>query len=49
MRFIGLQWLTHILYPELFPIDMARETRDFYKLFLGMDLTDQQVKEITGL
>jgi len=49
MRLIGLQWLPHLLYPELFPVDMAREIRRFYKLFLDFDLDDRQLKEVAGL
>lgn len=49
MRLLGLQWLTHLLYPERLPMDMARETRRFYKLFLGLDLDEAQMKEVAGL
>ncbi|MEN6486056.1 MAG: ABC transporter substrate-binding protein [Syntrophobacteraceae bacterium] len=49
MRFLGLQWLTRVLYPQRYPVDMALETRRFYKLFFDMDLSDGQLKEILGL
>jgi iron complex transport system substrate-binding protein len=46
MRFLGLQWLTNRLYPHAYPIDINRETKSFYKTFLGVTLTDQDVREI---
>lgn len=49
MRLIGIQWVANLLYPEFFPMDMARETRRFYKLFLDFDLDDRQLKEVLGL
>ena len=49
MRLLGLQWLTHLLYPELLPMDMAGEIRRFYKLFLDLDLDDAQLKEVANL
>ena len=49
MRLLGVQWLTHLLYPQRFPVDMARETRRFYKLFFDLDLDDRQLKEIADL
>ncbi len=46
MRYIGIKWVMSCLYPDLYPIDMARETRLFYRLFLGVELDDAQVREI---
>jgi len=40
MRILGIQWLTHSLYPDRFPLDLPAETRTFYRLFLGVDLDD---------
>lgn len=39
-RILGIQWLTHSLYPDRFPLDLPAETRIFYRLFLGVDLDD---------
>ncbi|WP_437887954.1 ABC transporter substrate-binding protein [Phytobacter sp. V91] len=40
-------WLAKALYPERFTdIDMAKETRDFYRIFFGLHLTDSQISEI---
>lgn len=47
-RYIGLQWLTNLLYPEAYDIDIVQTTKDFYSLFYHRDLTDDQVKELLG-
>lgn len=40
-------WLAKVLYPERFAdIDMAKETRDFYRTFFGLQLSDAQINEI---
>lgn len=47
-RFIGLQWLTNLLYPEAYDIDIVEETKNFYSMFYHRDLTDDQVIELLG-
>jgi len=42
-RILGLVWLEHIFFPEKFPGDMRAQTRDFYKQFYQVDLTDAQL------
>jgi len=40
-------WLAKTLYPQRFTdIDMAQETRNFYRTFFGLQLTDAQVNDI---
>ncbi|MSM39899.1 MAG: ABC transporter substrate-binding protein [Geobacter sp.] len=46
MRLLGLKWLTNRLYPKRYPIDIVRETRAFYRLFLGVELGDRDLREI---
>jgi iron complex transport system substrate-binding protein len=46
MRFMGLEWLTNCLYPKHYPLDIVKQTKSFYKTFLGVTLTDQDVREI---
>jgi iron complex transport system substrate-binding protein len=48
MRFLGLEWLTSKLYPREFPVNMSAETRKFYSIFLGVELSDSDVREILG-
>jgi iron complex transport system substrate-binding protein len=38
MRLLGAKWLAHTLYPATYRIDMVRETQEFFKLFLGVDI-----------
>jgi iron complex transport system substrate-binding protein len=38
MRFLGLKWLAHCLYPATYRIDIVQEARSFYRLFLGIDI-----------
>lgn len=38
MRFLGLEWLTNLLYPTAYPITMQEETRKFYSLFMNVTL-----------
>jgi iron complex transport system substrate-binding protein len=45
-RLIGLWWLAKILYPERFPEDMRKLTRDFYTLFYHRTPTDPQIEHV---
>ena len=49
MRLLGLKWLTSLLYPERYRIDMVKETKYFYRLFLQVDLSDDQIRKIMNL
>ncbi len=46
MRVLGLQWLTNKLYPQRYPKDMVQATRDFYTLFLGVNISEQEAQAI---
>lgn len=46
MRFLGLQWLMTKVYPEYMDIDLLQETCDFYKLFLNIEISKTEAKEI---
>jgi iron complex transport system substrate-binding protein len=45
-RLIGVRWLTSILYPKQFTESLQEITRQFYKLFYQVDLTDDQVSTL---
>ncbi len=45
-RIIGLKWLANLFYPEIFHYDMRKETRDFYKTFYHVQLSEAQLNEI---
>jgi len=42
-RVLGVRWLSNLLYPAVFPYDMVKETREFYRLFYHCDVTDEQI------
>jgi iron complex transport system substrate-binding protein len=46
MRLIGLKWLINRLYPDEYRIDIVKEARAFYRLFLGKEVSDAEMKEI---
>jgi iron complex transport system substrate-binding protein len=45
-RLIGLWWLGKILYPGRFPEDLNALTRDFYKRFYHVEITDAQLARV---
>lgn len=45
-RIIGIYWLGNLLYPEHYKIDLESKTKEFYKLFYRIELTDTQLSEI---
>lgn len=46
MRVLGVQWLASLFYPKAYRLDLRRETREFYQLFLGVSLTDAQLDSL---
>jgi iron complex transport system substrate-binding protein len=47
-RLIGLRWLAHLLYPQLFSGDIRAETKRFYELFYHQAPTDAQLDYLLG-
>lgn len=47
-RLIGLRWLLSLFYPTEAGIDLRAETRGFYELFYGVDVTDAQLAQLLG-
>lgn len=45
-RIIGIKWLANLLYPDYFKYDMKQETKEFYKKFYHVELTNQDVEDI---
>jgi iron complex transport system substrate-binding protein len=45
-RLIGIRWLASVLYPRHFPESLRDTTREFYRLFYHVDLTDPQVDRL---
>lgn len=46
MRLLGVKWLTSILHPDRYPLDLAGETREFYRIFLGVELDDEALRKV---
>jgi len=46
MRFLGLPWLHHLLYPKHFAFDTYKQTAYFYKKFLHVTLTKQDINQL---
>lgn len=45
-RTLGIQWLANLFYPDRYSLDLRRETKDFYRLFFGVDLSDADVDHL---
>jgi iron complex transport system substrate-binding protein len=45
-RLMGVRWLGSILFPKQFPENLRDVTRDFYKRFYQVDLSEQQVETL---
>ena len=48
MQILGAEWAASIFYPQRFKTDMVQETRNFYRLFLRVELSDEEAKRILG-
>jgi len=47
-RFLGLQWLANMFYPDKYDVDMVEVTKDFYSMLYWVEITDEQAKEMLG-
>lgn len=45
-RLIGVLWLLAVLYPQHAQVDLAAETREFYRLFYHLELSDAQLERL---
>lgn len=48
MRIIGIQWLTKLFHNQEYKINMDERVKEFYKLFLNVEINDAQVKQLLG-
>ena len=46
MHVLGIQWLSNLLHPDRYPLDIVKETREFYRLFFNRKLSDREAREI---
>lgn len=47
-RYLGLLWLPSILYPDYCDYDLQEEVTEYYELFYGCTLTDEQYETVTA-
>lgn len=48
MQLLGLKWLLSIFHPNIYQLNINKEAKEFYSIFLNMELTDVQLNEIMG-
>ncbi len=48
MRLLGIQWVAWRLHPEVYRINMEKEARRFYRLFLGLDIPSATMRGVIG-
>ncbi|MDD3343893.1 MAG: ABC transporter substrate-binding protein [Sulfurospirillaceae bacterium] len=49
MRIIGAHWITSKLYPKRYPYSIHSKVREYYKLFFGVELSDENLKTYFAL
>lgn len=47
-RFLGVQWLANMFYPDRYDVDMVKVAQEFYKLFFWVDVDDETMKGFLG-
>lgn len=45
-RLIGIIWLAHLFYPDIYPFDMVSITKEFFQKFHHYHMTDEEAVEI---
>ncbi len=46
IKILGAKWLGNLVYPDYFDYDINEEAKEFFSLFYGWDLTDEQINNI---
>ena len=47
-RYLGMVWLTSLLYPEYADYDLQELVTEYYQVFYGYELSDAEYKEMTA-
>ena len=47
-QMIGLPWLGYLIWPEAYDFDILGITREFYELFFGYKMTDDEIIKLLG-
>ena len=48
-RIIGIKYIGHLLYPEIYDIDISEYVREFFELFYRYELSDEELAELLGV
>lgn len=48
-RFLGIQWLANLFYPDYYDVDMVEIVRDFYATCYWRDISQAQARRILGV
>ena len=47
-RYLGLVWLTALLYPDYIDYDLCSTVREYYSLFYGYEMSEEEFAELTA-
>jgi iron complex transport system substrate-binding protein len=47
-RFLGIQWVANMCYPELYDVDMVEEVKKFYHELYWVDISNEQARDLLG-
>lgn len=47
-RFLGIQWLANLFYPQAYDVDMVEQVREFYRICYWRDISRAQAEAILG-
>jgi iron complex transport system substrate-binding protein len=47
-RFLGVQWLANLFYPDKYKIDIVKTVKEYYSLFYSVEITDEEAKGFLG-
>ena len=48
MRIIGIEWLASKFHPKDYKVNLEEQIKKFYKLFLDVELSEEDIKQIIG-
>ena len=47
-RYLGIQWLANMFYPDKFDVDMLQVGKEYYELFFGKSISDADMLNLLG-
>ncbi|NLP44306.1 MAG: ABC transporter substrate-binding protein [Peptococcaceae bacterium] len=46
VRFIGVKWLSSLLYPDIIDLNIREDIKEFYSLFFNYEITEAEIEEL---